>query len=91
MREAGAVEVIGTFTQWQKVPLQRDAALGSWHATIHQIPSHKTHHYMLLVDGTPTHDTHSDGLAIPGGPEEEHWAIPTEKGPRVLMLFSMTK
>jgi len=85
------VEIVGSFTRWQKVPLHRDSVLDAWHATIHHIPGKKTHHYMLLVDGKPAYDKSCDGLAVPHGPEEEHFQLMTDKGPRVLMLFSQTK
>jgi hypothetical protein len=86
-----SVEVVGSFTQWQKVPLTRDGVLDAWHVTLHHIPAHQTHHYMLLVDGKPTQDKHCDGLAIPHGPQEEQYAIETHKGRRVFMLFAQTK
>lgn len=85
------VEVVGSFTNWQKVPLIRDGALDAWHVMLHHIQGNKTHHYMLLVDGKPTYDNACDGYAIPRGLEEERYALPTEKGPRVLMLFAQTK
>lgn len=85
------VEVVGTFTHWQKVALQRDGVLDAWHATIHHIPGNKTHHYMILVDGQPVQDKHCDGLAIPHGPQEEQFAIQTARGPRLFMLFGQTK
>jgi hypothetical protein len=86
-----SVEIVGSFTQWQKVPLTRDGALDAWHVTLHNIPSHQTHHYMLLVDGKPTQDKNCDGLAIPRGPEEERYTLATDRGPRVFMLFAQTK
>jgi hypothetical protein len=86
-----AVEIVGSFTRWQKVPLMRDGALDAWHLTLHNIPAHKTHHYMLLVDGKPTQDKNCDGMAIPHGPEEEQYTIQTDRGPRVLMMFAQTK
>ena len=85
------VEILGSFTRWQKVPLMRDGALDAWHITIHSIPAHKTHHYMLLVDGKPTQDKTCDGMAIPHGFEEEQYAIQTDRGPRVFMMFAQTK
>jgi len=85
------VEVVGSFTRWQRVPLHRDSVLDSWHATVHHIPGNRTHHYMLLVDGKPTYDKTCDGLAVPHGFEEEQFQLATDKGPRVLMLFSQTK
>ena len=86
-----SVEVIGSFTHWQKVPMLRDSALDAWHVTIHQIPGNRTHHYMFLVDGKPAHDKHCDGLAVPTGPVEEQFQITTHRGPRVFMLFAQTK
>jgi Glycogen recognition site of AMP-activated protein kinase len=85
------VEVVGTFTHWQKVPLIHDSAVGGWHVTLHHIPGNKTHHYMLLVDGKPAHDKHCDGLAIPQGPVEESFAVKTDRGSRLFMLFAQTK
>jgi hypothetical protein len=85
------VEIVGSFTHWQKVPLTRDSAQDAWHVTIHQIPINRTHHYMLLVDGKPVHDKHGDGLAVPHGPQEEQYQIMTPRGGRVFMLYSQTK
>jgi len=89
--EPATVEVAGSFNNWQRVPLQRDGKLDSWHATIHHIPGNKTHHYMLLIDGKPTMDPASDGMAVPHGAQEERYALDTARGPRVLMMFAMTK
>ena len=86
-----SVEVIGSFTGWEKVPLLRDGALDAWHVTLHNIPAHQTHHYMLLVDGKPTQDKNCDGLAVPRSPQEEQYTIQTDRGPRVFMLFAQTK
>jgi hypothetical protein len=86
-----SVEVVGTFTQWQKVPLTRDSALDAWQVIIQHIQGHRTHHYMILVDGKPAYDKNCDGMAIPHGPEEEQYQIMTDKGPRVFMLFAQTK
>ena len=85
------VEIVGSFTRWQKVPLMRDGVLDAWHAMIHHIPGNRTHHYMLLIDGKPAYDKTCDGLAVPHGFEEEQFQLVTDKGPRVLMLFSQTK
>lgn len=85
------VEVAGTFTNWQKVPMARDGVLDAWHVTLHQIPGNRTHRYMLFVDGNPTQDKHCDGLAAPQGTQEEQHALQTIRGPRVLMLFAQTK
>lgn len=89
--DPSTVEVIGSFTHWQKVPLVRDGVLDAWHVTLHHIQGNRTHHYMLLVDGKPTYDKTCDGLATPRGPDEERYQINTEKGPRVMMLFAQTK
>jgi hypothetical protein len=86
-----SVEVVGSFTHWQKMPLTRDSAMDAWHVTFHNILGNRTHHYMLLVDGKPTHDKTCDGIAVPHGPDEERFQIMTERGPRVFMLFAQTK
>src|SRR5215831_12782828 len=60
-QEPATVEVIGSFTHWQKVPMLRDGVLDAWHVTLHHIPGNRTHHYMFLVDGKPAHDKNCDG------------------------------
>jgi hypothetical protein len=89
--DPASVEVVGSFTHWQKVPLIRDGVLDAWHVTLHHIEGNRTHHYMLLVDGKPTYDKHCDGLAVPHGHPEEQYQLMTDKGPRVFMLFAQTK
>jgi hypothetical protein len=89
--EPTTVEVVGSFTHWQPVALVRDGKLDAWHTTLHHILGNRTHHYMLLVDGKPTYDKGCDGLAVPHGALEEHYAVPSDKGPRVLMLFAQTR
>lgn len=91
MKDPTRVEVVGSFTQWKRVPLLHAGKLDGWHVTVHHIPGNRTHHYMLLVDGKPVFDHTSDGLAIPHGPQEEQFAMPTDKGPRILMLFAQTR
>jgi len=86
-----SVEVVGSFTHWQKVALTRDSVLDAWHVTLHHLQGNRTHHYMLLVDGKPTYDKTCDGLAVPHGPDEERFQMITDKGPRVFMLFAQTK
>jgi hypothetical protein len=86
-----SVEVVGSFTRWQKVQLNRDSVLDAWHVTLHHILGNRTHHYMVLVDGKPYYDKTCDGLAVPHGSDEERYAVQTEKGPRVLMLWAQTK
>lgn len=90
-REPTTVEVIGSFTHWQKVPMIRDGTLDAWHVNIHHIEGNRTHHYMLLVDGKPVHDKNADGLAIPNGPQEQQYQLMTDRGPRLFMLFAQTK
>jgi len=87
----GKVEIAGTFTHWQKVPLLPDGIAATWHVTLHQIAFNRTHHYMLFADGKPVQDKHCDGLAVPHGPLEEQHALQTDRGPRVFMLFAQTK
>jgi hypothetical protein len=84
------VEVVGTFSNWQRLPLSPDGS-GLWHVQLENIPGNRTHHYMLLADGKPVSDKFSDGLAVPQNAEEEQFAITTARGPRVFMLFAQTK
>ena len=69
----------------------RDSVLDAWHITLHHLQGNRTHHYVLLIDGQPTYDKTCDGLAVPHGVDEERFAFPTERGPRVFMLFAQTK
>ncbi len=89
--EPATVEIAGTFTNWQKVPLRYNRVQGGWQVTLEQLAGNRTHHYMLLADGKPVQDRHCDGLAIPRGPVEEQYALATARGPRVFMLFAQTK
>ena len=86
-----SVEVVGSFTHWQKVALHRDSVLDAWHVTLHHIEGNRTHHYMLLVDGKPAYDKSCDGLAVPHGHIEEQYQLMTDKGARVFMLFAQAK
>jgi hypothetical protein len=90
-QEPAAVEVVGTFTNWEKVPLVHDRVRGGWHVTLDQLTGNRTHHYMLLADGQPVRDKHCDGLALPRNAQEAHYALATPRGPRVFMLFAQTK
>ena len=65
------VEVAGTFNGWQHVALKRDRASGVWQLTLNDIPGHRTHNYMLLVNGKPAQDKNADGLAVPHTAEEK--------------------
>ena len=85
------VEVVGSFTHWEKVPLKREVEHGIWTVTLSDIPFNRTHHYMLLADGKPVRDEHADGMAVPHGPEEEKYQLVTPRGGRVFMLYSQTK
>jgi hypothetical protein len=89
--EPSTVEIVGTFTNWEKKPLIYDRAMRTWHLMLQNIQGNRTHHYMLLADGKPVEDGHSDGTAIPNGAQELQFAIATARGPRVFMLFSQTK
>jgi hypothetical protein len=90
-QEPTSVEVVGSFTHWQRTPLTRDGKLDAWHVTLHHIEGNKTHHYMLLVDGQPVQDKNCDGFAVPHGYQEEQYAITTDKGLRVFMLFAQAR
>jgi hypothetical protein len=86
-----SVAVIGTFTNWQPVPLKKDRTGPVWQLMLHGLPGNCTHHYMLLVDGRPAKDPHADGMAVPATEGEKAWALTTPRGPRLFMLFSQTK
>ncbi len=79
-REPATVEIIGTFTKWQKVPLARKNAHDAWQVALNEIPSHRTHHYMILVDGKPVADDENDGLRHPAGTAGTE--IPDDDRPR---------
>lgn len=85
------VEVTGTFNQWQRVALRRDRVSGVWSVALNDIPSNRTHHYMILVNGRAVKDPHADGLVIPHTPEEVQHQLETPRGPRVFMFASQTK
>ena len=89
--EPATVEVVGSFTHWQRIPMIRDGALDAWHTSIHHIEGNRTHHYMLLVDGQPVNDKTADGLAVPTGQQEQQFQLMTARGPRLFMLFAQTK
>jgi hypothetical protein len=86
-----SVAVVGSFSDWQRLPLKFDRVSGIWQVALNDIPGNRTHNYMLLVNGKPALDKNSDGLAIPQTAEEKQYALETQRGPRVFMLFSQTK
>src|SRR5438046_2071140 len=55
-QEPDTVEVVGTFSHWQKLPLGPNGEPDIWQVTIENIPGNRTHHYMLLVNGQPVYD-----------------------------------
>ena len=85
------VEVVGSFSDWQRVPLTYDKPTKTWLVTLNNIRGNHTHRYVFLVDGKPSYDKTCDGLATPESSQEERWQIETPKGPRVMLLFSQTK
>ena len=85
------VEVVGSFTNWQKVSLVYDKVTKTWQVALSNLAGNHTHRYVLLVDGKPSYDKTCDGLTVPEGPEETKWHIETPRGPRVMLLFSQTK
>jgi hypothetical protein len=86
-----SVEVVGSFSNWRRVPLAFDVPTQTWQVNVPDIEGNRTHHYVFLVDGKPAYDRTCDGLALPQGPHEEQWQIETAKGPRVMLLFGQTK
>lgn len=86
-----AVEVAGSFTNWQKVSLAYDKVTRTWQVALNNLTGNHTHRYVLLVDGKPSYDKTCDGLTLPEGPDETRWQIATPRGPRVMLLFSQTK
>ena len=86
-----SVAVVGTFSDWQPVPLKWDRANRVWQLLLENIPGNCTHHYMLLVNGRPTNDKNADGFAMPATEQEKAYALTTPRGPRLFMLFSQTK
>ena len=85
------VEILGSFTDWRRVPLAYDSPTKTWLTTLNNIQGNHTHHYVVLVDGKPCYDKTCDGLVVPEGPEEEKWQIATPRGPRVMLMFGQTK
>ncbi len=85
-----AVEVVGSFSEWRKVPLNYDPPSRTWFLIVN-IQGNRTHRYVMLVDGKPCYDKACDGLAAPQNSEEMKWQFTTPKGPRVMLLFGQTK
>jgi len=85
------VEVVGSFSDWRRVPLVYDKPTRTWTTTLTNIQGNHTHRYVVLVDGKPSYDKTCDGLAAPQSSQEEQWQIETPRGPRIMLLFSQTK
>jgi hypothetical protein len=85
------VEVVGSFTDWRKVPLAYDKPTKTWTMTLTNIQGNHTHRYVIIVDGKPSYDKTCDGLTAPQSPQEEQWQIQTPRGPRVMLMFAQTK
>jgi hypothetical protein len=86
-----AVEVIGSFSGWRKVPLSYDPPSRTWHVILNNLEGNRTHRYVILVDGKPSYDKTCDGLTTPQSPDEAKCQIATPKGPRIMLLFGQTK
>ena len=86
-----SVEVVGSFSNWQPLPMSFDTLTNTWQVLVQGIPGNQTHRYMLLVNGQPASDKNSDGLAVPHNPEEQKYQFATARGPRVFLLFAQTK
>jgi len=86
-----AVEVVGSFSGWRKVPLSYDPPSKTWQVALNNIKGNRTHRYVILVDGKPSYDKTCDGLVAPQTPDEAKWQIETPRGPRIMLLFSQTK
>lgn len=89
--QPASVELAGSFTDWQRRPFSRDERTNSWQLTLADIPGHRTHRYVLLIDGLPVPDKNCDGLAVPEGASEAWYQFMTTRGPRVCLLFAQTK
>ncbi len=89
--QPAAVEIVGSFTGWRKIPLVYDQITKSWQVMLNSIEGNRTHRYVILVDGKPTYDKTCDGLTIPESPEEAKWQIETPRGPRVMLMFAQAK
>src|SRR6185369_1293262 len=86
-----AVEVIGSFSGWRKVPLSYDPPSRTWQVILNDIEGNRTHRYVMLVDGKSSYDKTCDGLVAPQSPEETKWGIVTPRGSRILLMFAQTK
>ena len=85
------VEVAGSFSEWNRIPLSYNSPSRTWRLIQRGIPGNHTHRYVILVDGKPSYDKTCDGLTAPLSPQERKWQIETPRGPRVMLLFSQTK
>ena len=57
------VEVVGSFSEWCKLPLSYDPPTKTWQLIQRDIPGNHTHRYVMLVDGKPTYDKTRDGMS----------------------------
>ena len=89
--EPTTVEVVGSFSEWRKLPLSYDPPSRTWQLILNNIEGNRTHRYVILVDGKPSYDKTCDGLVAPLTPDEAKCPIATPKGPRIMLLFSQTK
>ena len=85
------IEIVGSFTNWHPVSMQRNPQDHTWQVTVDGIEGNKTHHYMLLVNGHPHNDKMCDGYAVPHGDIEHRYSITTPRGPRLFLLFAQAK
>src|SRR5271157_3209051 len=76
------VEVVGSFSEWRKVPLSFDPPSRTWQIIMENVGGNRTHRYVMLVDGKPSYDKTCDGLTAPQSPDEAKWQIATPRGPR---------
>src|SRR5690242_2671180 len=74
-----SVEVVGSFNDWRKTSLTYDPVTKTWQVALQNLRGNHTHRYVLLVDGKPSYDKNCDGLAVPEGPDETKWQIPTAR------------
>jgi len=74
------VEVAALSNGWQTGGVETRPGVRrlAGHAAGHS--GHRTHNYMLLVNGKPAHDKNADGLAVPHSAEEKNTQLLTRAG-----------